>query len=75
MPRVPHRRRIYEDIRQKIGSGEWPVGKELPSESKLIEHYGTSAEPVRTALMWLEREGLIEGHQGKARYVAERSVD
>lgn len=70
MPRVPHRKRIADDIREKIRSGEWPPGHQLPSERELIAYYGTSAEPVRFALSRLEAEGLIEGHQGKARYVA-----
>ncbi|WP_130406054.1 GntR family transcriptional regulator [Micromonospora violae] len=32
----------------------------------MISHYGVSAEPVRSALLILQAEGLIEGHQGRA---------
>ncbi|MGC3859269.1 GntR family transcriptional regulator [Micromonospora chersina] len=34
-------------------------------------HYGVSAEPVRSALLILQAEGLVEGHQGKGVFVAE----
>lgn len=33
-------------------------------------HYGVSAEPVRSALLILQAEGLVEGHQGKGVYVS-----
>ncbi|MFE9694161.1 winged helix-turn-helix domain-containing protein [Micromonospora sp. NPDC005806] len=73
MPRVSDRQRIAQDIRDKIASGEYAPGDKLPSLRELIAHHGVSAEPVRSALLILQAEGLVEGHQGKGVYVAERS--
>ncbi|WP_433346118.1 winged helix-turn-helix domain-containing protein [Micromonospora sp. CA-111912] len=72
MPRVSDRQRIAQDIRDKITSGEYNPGDKLPSLRELIAHYRVSAEPVRSALLILQAEGLIEGHQGKGTYVTPR---
>lgn len=71
MPRIPDRQRIAQDIRKKIASGEYPPGSKLPSLREMTEHYRVSAEPVRSALLILQAEGLIEGHQGKGVFVSE----
>ncbi|WP_229398958.1 winged helix-turn-helix domain-containing protein [Micromonospora okii] len=73
MPRVSDRQRIAQDIRDKIASGEYGPGDKLPSLRELIAHYGVSAEPVRSALLILQAEGLVEGHQGKGTYVTPRT--
>ncbi|WP_368051239.1 winged helix-turn-helix domain-containing protein [Micromonospora sp. C28SCA-DRY-2] len=72
MPRVSDRQRIAQDIRDKISSGEYAPGDKLPSLREMIAQYGVSAEPVRSALLILQAEGLIEGHQGKGTYVTPR---
>jgi DNA-binding GntR family transcriptional regulator len=72
MPRVSDRQRIAQDIRDRIASGEYAPGDKLPSLRELIAHYGVSAEPVRSALLILQAEGLVEGHQGKGIYVTPR---
>ncbi|MFE9955768.1 winged helix-turn-helix domain-containing protein [Micromonospora sp. NPDC005299] len=69
MPRIPERQRIAQDIRDKISSGEYGPGVKLPSLREMSAHYGVSAEPVRSALLILQAEGLVEGHQGKGVYV------
>ncbi|MEU7617100.1 winged helix-turn-helix domain-containing protein [Micromonospora rifamycinica] len=74
MPRVSDRQRIAQDIRDKIASGEYSPGDKLPSLRELIAHYEVSAEPVRSALLILQAEGLIEGHQGKGTYVTPREA-
>lgn len=74
MPRIPDRHRIAQDIRDKIATGRYSPGDKLPSLRELIAQYGVSAEPVRSALLILQAEGLLEGHQGKGVYVAERAT-
>ncbi|MFI7077845.1 winged helix-turn-helix domain-containing protein [Micromonospora sp. NPDC049903] len=73
MHRVSDRQRIAQDIRDKIRSGDYPPGAKLPSLREMTAHYGVSAEPVRSALLILQAEGLIEGHQGKGTYVRKPS--
>ncbi|WP_326561617.1 winged helix-turn-helix domain-containing protein [Micromonospora sp. NBC_01796] len=69
MARVPDRHRIAQDIRERIASGEYAPGAKLPPLRELIVRYGVSAEPVRSALLILQVEGLLEGHQGKGVFV------
>ncbi|MEO3777062.1 winged helix-turn-helix domain-containing protein [Micromonospora sp. B11E3] len=69
MPRISDRQRIAQDIRDKVASGEYGPGAKLPSIREMSAHYGVSAEPVRSALLILQAEGLVEGHQGKGVYV------
>ncbi|MBE1487694.1 winged helix-turn-helix domain-containing protein [Plantactinospora soyae] len=71
MPRISDRQRIAQDIRNKIASGEYKPGDKLPSLRELIAIYDVSAEPVRSALLILQAEGLLEGHQGKGVYVTD----
>ncbi|WP_327023160.1 winged helix-turn-helix domain-containing protein [Micromonospora sp. NBC_01739] len=72
MPRISDRQRIAQDIRDKIASGVYGPGAKLPSMREMSAHYGVSAEPVRSALLILQAEGLVEGHQGKGVYVTEK---
>lgn len=70
MPRrTPDRQRIADDIRARIRSGEYPPGSRLPTWRELAERYGTSEEPVRTALRALSEEGWLESQQGKGTFV------
>lgn len=61
---------IADDIRSKIGSGEYPIGEAIPSTPQLSEQYRVSKSPVRQAVDYLRAEGLLQGHPGKAVYVA-----
>lgn len=47
-----------EAIRDRIISGEFPMGEKL-TESELVRLLGVSKSPIREALLQLEREGLI----------------
>ncbi|MEV4760888.1 winged helix-turn-helix domain-containing protein [Micromonospora sp. NPDC049559] len=69
MPRISDRQRIAQDIRDRIASGEYGPGAKLPSLRELTARYGVSAEPVRSAILILQAEGLLEGRQGKGVYV------
>jgi GntR family transcriptional regulator len=73
MPRQPHFRRIADDIRRQIENGELRPGDQLPSTRRLQEIYEVGNNAVYMAVRNLEDAGLIEGHQGKGRYVVDRS--
>ena len=62
----PLHRRVTEELRARIGSGEWPVGMQLPSEAALCREFGTSRGPVRQALATLRAEGVVVGGRGRA---------
>nr|MDT0661565.1 winged helix-turn-helix domain-containing protein [Micromonospora sp. DSM 115978] len=69
MPIIPYYERIATEIRAKIDSGEWPPGTKLPSISQLCTQYGVSTQVIRSVMLILRGEGLVEGHQGKGVYV------
>lgn len=66
-------RAIMEDMLAKIASGEWPPGYRLPKHRELALTYGVSVGTVRAATDRLKDRGVLEGHQGVALFVAERS--
>ncbi|HEY3841241.1 MAG TPA: GntR family transcriptional regulator [Bryobacteraceae bacterium] len=52
-------RSVYESIRERILSGQYPLGSPL-SRRRLAEEFATSLVPVAEALQRLEMEGLVE---------------
>jgi DNA-binding GntR family transcriptional regulator len=75
MPRMPDYQRIANEIRAKISAGELKPGDRLPSISQLQKQYAVSAQPVKSALLVLQTEGLVEGHQGRGVFVVDRTKD
>lgn len=74
MARTPDFKRIADEIRGKIASGELKPGDKLPSISQLTKQYGVSAQPVKSALLVLQTEGIVEGHQGRGVFVVDQST-
>ena len=56
---------VADDLRRRIGEGEWPPGASLPSEIELGERYGVARGTVRQALGALRAEGVISGGRGR----------
>lgn len=52
-------------LRERILSGEYPVGGDLPSEGDLTRELGISRNVVREAMRTLRSQGLVEVSQGK----------
>ena len=55
---------IYEQIYERISSGEWPEGTRLPTEIELADTFGVSRTVVREALLRLRIDGLVASRQG-----------
>ena len=51
-------------IKSKIGCGEWPIGKKLPSQRTLSDALGVNRSTVVAAMEELAAEGVIEGNSG-----------
>jgi DNA-binding transcriptional regulator YhcF (GntR family) len=66
-PPGPSSRRsaIQADILEKLSSGEWPVGKPIPSYRQLAEKYQVSVTTIRLTLKSLAREGRLSIHSRK----------
>lgn len=66
---------IYEQIRDKILSGELKPGDRLPAERDLIEMFQRSRPTVREALRMLENKNYVTISRGKGTIVNKPSTD
>lgn len=63
-------REIAEDLRHRIGAGEFSPGQQLPSIAALQEHYGVPGlNTIRQAQQLLVEDGLVETRQGLGAFV------
>jgi DNA-binding GntR family transcriptional regulator len=60
----PRYRQIADDLRARIGSGEFPPDSLLPAGPKLEEYYDAAQATVRHAIDILRSEGLAEPEHG-----------
>jgi GntR family transcriptional regulator len=72
---TPFYERIANEIREQIKSGELSPGDKLPSISELCTKYDVSTQVIRSVMLILRAEGLVEGHQGRGVYVKEHPAD
>jgi GntR family transcriptional regulator len=56
---------VVKVLREKIESGEWPPGREIPSQRELEEQTGFSVQTVRNAVGVLADEGMIYKQRGR----------
>lgn len=64
---------VVEQLKERIISGEYKSGDQLPPEAALCELFGVSRITVREALKKLNMMGLVEIKQGKGTFV--KTVD
>src|SRR3954452_25606863 len=69
---VPPSRRIADELRRAILSGELAPGVALPSERELARSHGTARNTARQAIDYLEADGLVEAQHGRGVFVRER---
>jgi GntR family transcriptional regulator len=65
-------RRIADDLRRRIESGELGAGMQVPTEDQLMESYHASRNTVRAALKELTTRGLVYTLHGKGTFVSEQ---
>lgn len=56
---------IYQDLKNKIETGEYEFQELLPSENQLILTYGCSRNTIRRAISALVTDGYVQTMQGK----------
>ena len=69
---VPLYRSLAAIIENKITSGQYDPGSQLPTEDELTVQFSVSKIKVRNALMHLELDQLIVRKWGKGTFVAEK---
>ena len=65
---------ISNDIREKIKSGHFIYGQQLPSERTLAQSYQIDRKTLRKALALLAEENLLVGIHGKGTYIAQQQI-
>ncbi len=73
-PVETHHARITEDMRQRILSGQWEPGRQLPKETDLAESYGVSRMTMNKVLAQLSREGFLVRRRRSGTVVAQPRV-
>lgn len=66
---------IVEYFKENILSGEWEVGKKIPSENQLTVTLGVSRASVRTAIRQLVGIGVLESVHGKGTFLVDDQVN
>ena len=62
-------KKIYDDLKSRIGSGGLPSGSRMETEPVLASGYQVSVGTVRKALDLLVEEGIVSRQQGRGTYV------
>lgn len=62
---------ILESLKERIRTGEFLPGDQLPSEQQMLQEYGVSRLTLREALARLVALGIIQVHHGKGAFVSE----
>src|ERR687887_1494940 len=73
--RAPLYSRLRQAIRDRVVSGEWRPGEQIPTIRQLGDLYGVSRITVVQALDALAREGLLVRWQGKGVFVGEPRIE
>lgn len=66
---APKYRKIFDDLRASIESGQLSPGARLPSEAELGETYGVSRITVAKAVRALQMQGLVSRRAGRGTHV------
>lgn len=79
MPSEAVWRRVYDDIRRQIETGELEPGDQLPSTPNMVQQFAhlsprgqISMTTVRKAIMILQAEGWLTGYPGLGVYVSDK---
>lgn len=65
----PRAQLAYDRLRERILSGELPIGSRLPPHTELAAAYGVASFTMRQALARLEQDGLVSCEQGRGTFV------
>lgn len=68
-PQQPASRRIAEELRTAIETGQLAPGDKLPSERALADQYGAARNTAREAIRLLSEQGLVTARHGRGVFV------
>lgn len=71
---LPLYHQVEVDMRQRIESGEWRRGEQIPTEAELCTIYGASRITIREAVRRLTEDGLLVRRRGSGTFVREARI-
>ncbi|HLI07248.1 MAG TPA: GntR family transcriptional regulator [Ktedonobacteraceae bacterium] len=71
---IPMRYQIEQDMRERIETGIWKPGQQLPSEMELCSLYKVSRTTMRQAISQLVDEGLIVRERGRGSFIRDSMI-
>ncbi|HBZ09941.1 MAG TPA: GntR family transcriptional regulator [Bacillus bacterium] len=74
-PPLPLYLHIKEALKEKIDSGIWKPGDQIPNELHLAAQFGVSRSTVREAVLQMVREDLLVRYQGKGTFVSHPKIE
>lgn len=60
---------VAQHLQERIESGAYPIGGQLPSEHEMTREFGVGRSSVREAIRKLENNGLVRVQQGLGSFV------
>ena len=60
---------VAQHLQERIESGAYGVGQQLPSEHEMTREFGVGRSSIREAIRKLENNGLVRVHQGLGTFV------
>lgn len=67
--RLPLYTQLANVLAARIASGELPVGRTIPSESRLQQEFGVSRGTARMAVQVLRERGLVDTVHNRGTFV------
>jgi GntR family transcriptional regulator len=71
---LPLYHQVELDMRERIQSGEWRGGEQIPAEAELCALYGASRVTIREAIGRLAADGLLVRRRGRGTFVCEARI-
>jgi GntR family transcriptional regulator len=71
---LPLYHQVEVDMKQRIESGEWRRGEQIPTEAELCTIYGASRVTIREAVRRLTEDGLLVRRRGSGTFVREARI-
>ncbi|MDQ0269819.1 GntR family transcriptional regulator [Cytobacillus purgationiresistens] len=67
---IPLYRQVENVLEEKITSGQWSVGEQVPTEQELADHFNISTITVKRAIIELVNKGYLYRQRGKGTFVS-----
>jgi GntR family transcriptional regulator len=71
---LPLYHQVELDMRNRIHSGGWQRGEQIPTEAELCTFYGASRVTIREAIARLAADGLLVRRRGLGTFVSEPGI-